>query len=190
MIDRKEQILEAASDLLTTRSYSSFSYQDLSDRLGIRKASIHHHFPTKEALGVALTGRFLETYRSALEEIDRTHEGPWERLEAYLTNAERIRNAGAICSIGILQAEHNVVPETINDGQCKLAALIHSWLTGVLGEGRARGAMEFPGTPEDQALFLLAAIQGGLQNARSAGPELFAIIVSQIGKSLKPKRRS
>ena len=83
MIDRKEQILEAASDLLTTRSYSSFSYQDLSDRLGIRKASIHHHFPTKEALGVALTGRFLETYRSALEEIDRTHEGPWERLEAY-----------------------------------------------------------------------------------------------------------
>ena len=82
------------------------------------------------------------------------------------------------------------MPETINDGQCKLAALIHSWLTGVLGEGRARGAMEFPGTPEDQALFLLAAIQGGLQNARSAGPELFAIIVSQIGKSLKPKRRS
>ena len=38
MINRKEQILEAASDLLTTRSYSSFSYQDLSDRLGIRKA--------------------------------------------------------------------------------------------------------------------------------------------------------
>ena len=42
---RKDQILEVATELVQTRGYSAFSYQDLSDRLGITKASLHHHFP-------------------------------------------------------------------------------------------------------------------------------------------------
>ena len=45
-MDRKEQIVDMASELLQTRSFNSFSYQDLSERLGITKASIHHHFRT------------------------------------------------------------------------------------------------------------------------------------------------
>ena len=49
-MDRKEQILEVATELVQTRGYSAFSYQDLSDRLGITKASIHHHFPSKEEI--------------------------------------------------------------------------------------------------------------------------------------------
>ena len=52
--DRKHDILLAAQDLLQTRGYAGFSYQDLSDRLGIAKPSIHHHFATKEALALAL----------------------------------------------------------------------------------------------------------------------------------------
>ena len=53
-MDRKEQILSVAAELLQTRSFSAFSYQDLSDRLGITKAAIHHHFPSKEGLGKRL----------------------------------------------------------------------------------------------------------------------------------------
>jgi hypothetical protein len=30
--------------LIQTRGYSAFSYQDVADSLGIRKASIHYHF--------------------------------------------------------------------------------------------------------------------------------------------------
>ena len=44
MIDRKEQILDVTAELLLARSFNSFSYKDLSDRLGISKATIHHHF--------------------------------------------------------------------------------------------------------------------------------------------------
>src|SRR6185369_16920377 len=48
------QILDAAETLIQTRSYSAFSYQDIADELGIRKASIHYHFATKADLGVAV----------------------------------------------------------------------------------------------------------------------------------------
>ena len=41
-----EQILDLAETLIQTRGYSAFSYQDIADSLGIRKASIHYHFPS------------------------------------------------------------------------------------------------------------------------------------------------
>jgi len=45
--------VDLAEALIQSRGYSAFSYQDISDRLGIRKASIHYHFPSKTDLGVA-----------------------------------------------------------------------------------------------------------------------------------------
>ena len=79
--DRKEEILEIATELLQARSFSSFSYADLSARLGISKASIHHHFPTKEAMARALVERFRASNRQLLVDLDRQHKDPWQRLE-------------------------------------------------------------------------------------------------------------
>ena len=67
MIDRKPLILDIASELLQTRSYTAFSYQDLSDRLGITKASVHHHFPSKQELLLAIVDRFAERQQRKLE---------------------------------------------------------------------------------------------------------------------------
>src|SRR5512144_3174565 len=61
-----EQILDIAETLIQTRSYSAFSYQDIADALGIRKASIHYHFATKADLGVAVVDRYVERFGSAL----------------------------------------------------------------------------------------------------------------------------
>lgn len=44
--DTKTLLLQEAETLLRTHGYAAFSYADLSERIGIRKASIHHHFPT------------------------------------------------------------------------------------------------------------------------------------------------
>jgi len=52
--DTAEQILDLAETLIQTRGYSAFSYQDIADSLGIRKASIHYHFPSKTDLGIAV----------------------------------------------------------------------------------------------------------------------------------------
>ncbi len=70
-MDRKEQILEVATELVQTRSYSAFSYQDLSDRLGITKASIHYHFRTKEDLGTAVAEKYNTEVRAILDAATR-----------------------------------------------------------------------------------------------------------------------
>ncbi|HXV61062.1 MAG TPA: TetR/AcrR family transcriptional regulator [Vicinamibacteria bacterium] len=181
MHDRKAQILRVASELLLTRSFTSFSYQDLSDRLGIRKASIHHHFPTKDDLLVALTERYRLGQKKRLDEIDANQHTPWEKLEAYLDSITAIMESGnKICPLGSLQAELNLLPEAARDVLRQLYETPKRWLARVLAEGRSTGSMDFEGSPEERAVVLLAALQGGLQIARSQGPREFTTIIKQI----------
>ena len=63
------QILDLAETLIQTRGYSAFSYQDIADSLGIRKASIHYHFPSKADLGVAVVDRYVARFAAGLAEI-------------------------------------------------------------------------------------------------------------------------
>ena len=45
-----QKILDIAQSLVVAGGYNGFSYADISDAIGIRKPSIHHHFPTKAEL--------------------------------------------------------------------------------------------------------------------------------------------
>src|SRR3974390_2000756 len=67
--DTAEQILDLAETLIQTRGYSAFSYQDIADSLGIRKASIHYYFPSKADLGVAVVDRYADRFGAALVAI-------------------------------------------------------------------------------------------------------------------------
>jgi len=187
-VERKEQILNVAAELLQTRSFSSFSYQDLSDRVGITKAAIHHHFPAKEDLGAELADRYYTQAKTALEDIARKHPKPWDRFEGYVGFISEIAQPGnKICPPGILQAEHNVISEGMRQGISRLYQLLVGWLTSVLADGRADGTMHFPGTPDEQATLVRAAIQGALQNARAEGPKKFMTAVRQLKAAMKTK---
>jgi hypothetical protein len=49
-----------------------------------------------------------------------------------------------------------------------------------LDEGRRSGSFPFPGTPRDQAVVVLAAMQGGLQMTRVMDQPVFDSAVSQV----------
>ena len=188
MPDRKTEIIEVAADLLQSGSFSSFSYQDISDILGIRKASIHHHFRTKEDLGVALAEYYREWYKARLDEITKLYDQPWDRLEAYLAVASDIMlSDGKICPAGAFQPEYNVLPERVRTVINGMMQYVRGWLAGVLTRGRSLGTIEFQGQPEAQAALIMAALQGSLQNARSEGPQLYRAVVGQIRAGMKPR---
>ena len=188
MLGRKQEILEVAADLLQTRSFSSFSYQDISDRIGISKASLHHHFPSKEDLAVALADRYAAQTRSALEEISRRYRKPWDQLEAYIAMVSGVRQSGnKICAGGVCQAEHNVIPEGMRERIHRAYEFMVNWLASVLAEGQMQNVMRFPGKPEDQAILIHAAMQGALQNARAEGPKTFTAVVRQLKEGMKGK---
>src|SRR6476469_3227193 len=69
MDDTRAQLLSEAESLIRTRGYAAFSYADLAEKVGIRKASIHHHFPTKEILGATLIDEYLARFEKDLHGI-------------------------------------------------------------------------------------------------------------------------
>ena len=189
MPDRRNDILNTAADLLQTRSFSAISYHDLSERLGITKAGIHHHFPSKDDLGIALADHYYAQTKAALDEIAQTHQKPWDQFNAYMDHISSIQKSGdKICSPGIFQAEHNVISEGMRQGVKRLYHFAVRWITAMLTEGRGQGVMDFSGSPEDQATLIHAALQGALQNARSDDPKRFTAVVRQIKGNMKAQR--
>lgn len=185
MGDRKQQILDTTSEILQTKVFSAFSYQDIADRLGITKAAIHSHYRTKETLGNALLDQYSELTISLHSEAENAGETAWEKFDAYVAALVRIViDENQVCQVTLLQIEHNVIPESMQ----KKVSLIYNnetaWLAKILKQGVDEGAMFFPGSPDDQASLIFAAFQGGMMNARAEGKEIFEKIMRQVTKSM------
>ncbi|MEO9863924.1 TetR/AcrR family transcriptional regulator, partial [Yoonia sp.] len=78
--DTKTALLDSAERAARTRGFDGFSYADLAQDVGIRKASIHHHFPTKAALSAALMERYYNDLKAVCEDIDMSQETGGARL--------------------------------------------------------------------------------------------------------------
>jgi TetR/AcrR family transcriptional regulator len=57
---RREEILDEATQLFAERGYEGTSMADLAERVGLRKASLFHHFASKEVLYAAVLARLIE----------------------------------------------------------------------------------------------------------------------------------
>lgn len=78
-----ERIVDAAEELVQHVGFNGFSYEDISQKVGIRKPSIHHHFQTKVELVVVMTQRYIHRFQMQLEEIESASTSSKERLRAY-----------------------------------------------------------------------------------------------------------
>jgi AcrR family transcriptional regulator len=66
---RNNAILDAAHDLLLQRGYAAMSMDELAAHLGVSKATLYHHYPSKEELALAVV---LRTMRAVGDEISAT----------------------------------------------------------------------------------------------------------------------
>ena len=65
-----ENRLDVAEQLAQTRGYNGFSYADVAAQLGVTKASLHYHFPSKAQLGAALIDRYQTNFGGALRAME------------------------------------------------------------------------------------------------------------------------
>lgn len=79
---RREEIIAEASRLFAERGYEGTSMGDLAERVGLRKASLFHHFPSKDGLYVTVLSQLLDEIREAIVTALRTCGSFAERLDA------------------------------------------------------------------------------------------------------------
>jgi AcrR family transcriptional regulator len=180
--DTRQRILDVAEQLLLQRGYAGFSYQDIAEAVGIRKASIHHHFPAKEDLGAAIVERGRLWLSQSRGPVATDAEGVRRQFDRYLRFFERLVVDGdRLCLGGRLSADLAVLPAPVRDPFREFSADHAAWRTALFEVGQALGVFKRDETPEDQALMLGATVQGAVQVARTRGDaEYFRRIVRQL----------
>jgi len=82
--DARERLLQAAMDLVWSKSYGAVSVDDICQRAGVRKGSFYHFFASKDDLVVAaLEEHWQTTAAPRLDRIFSAAKPPLERLEEY-----------------------------------------------------------------------------------------------------------
>ncbi|CAN7500946.1 TetR/AcrR family transcriptional regulator [Mesorhizobium sp. LjRoot246] len=188
MTSTSEKILDVAQSLIVAGGYNGFSYADISAAIGIRKASIHHHFPTKAELVSVLVDRYRQQAETGLDSLRGQFSSPAEQLQSYLNYWRTcIRDASpSFCVCAMLAGEMQMLPEEVAS---RVRAHFHSlagWLTSVLRAGVEQGLFRLNNRPEEEAQMLMASVHGAMLSARAFGdPGLFTTIVTpQITKLL------
>jgi len=164
-----DRILDVAERLVQVHGFNAFSYADIAAELGIRKASLHHHFPTKAGLGTALITRYHERFGEALAEILGSTDDANARLQAYVRLYGKVLRNKRMCLCGVLAADFETLPSPMRAGVLSFFALNEEWLTRVLEQGRQVGALRFEGPATRIAAFLVSSLEGAMLLARSYG---------------------
>ena len=186
MRDTRAELLQEAETLIRGRGYSGFSYADLSTVVGIRKASIHHHFPTKIDLAVALLHAYRARYAAGLDAIVAASNDGVARIDAYAAFYLQGVEKGLGCLCAALAAELDSLPAGL---RADLAAFFEShvtWLEGVLRQGKANGTIRADVHAPTTARMIIATLEGALMMERvAAGPSGFRGIQTALRASLR-----
>jgi TetR/AcrR family transcriptional repressor of nem operon len=178
--DTSSRILDVAEQLVQRRGFNAFSFQDVADTLGIRKASLHYHFAGKADLGVALAARYGERGLTALGEP--TGDGHRAKLDLFFRPFLSIASQPeSQCLIGVLAAEMGSLPEPMRAEVSRFILALETWLARLLEDGRAKGAFSFAGDAAPLAATMFAALEGGLVTARAGNaPERMERVVAVV----------
>lgn len=167
--DTRRTILRAARELMQTRSYLGFSFQELADRVGIRKASLYHHFPSKEALAVEVFRRDMQRFDEWTASL--AGKPPAEQVLTYIRMFRDLLGAGRrLCLGGALTPGWECIEPALQEQVNRLRRQQLDWLIGVLARVDGLQATGIP--PAQWAAQLFALCQGAMISSRINGREV------------------
>ncbi len=185
-----EEILASAQKLIAAGGYNGFSYADIAAEVGIRKASIHHHFPGKADLVRTLVLRYRERAEVGLAELERNVPEPLELIQAYAGHWARcIEDASfPFCVCAMLASEIPALPKEVAVEVRAFFQSLSAWLASVMERGERQGALNISGPARVEAETFMATVHGAMLSARAYGtPDVFATILGPALQRLKPE---
>lgn len=176
MSDTRQNIMHHAEGLVRTKGANGFSYADLAGKLGIRKASIHYHFPSKSDLLNNLIQSYQMRFMQALEQIETAQNesnfDPKEQLQRFVDLYRQGLTTNQLCLCGMLTLDSEALTASMQQDLDAFFQSIEIWLTRVFEQAQNKKLWELPGTAESEAKALLALVQGAQLIARNAEKEV------------------
>lgn len=179
---KAEEILARAHCLVVAGGYNGFSYADIADAVGIRKASIHHHFPTKADLVGTLVSRHRDAAIAGFEQLELAGS-PREQLRIYADHWKACIGDASMpfCVCALLASELPALPPGVAAEVKAYFRLFSAWLTSVMERGHNAGALTLTYSPRIEAESFMATVHGAMLSARAYDdPAIFGIITDPL----------
>lgn len=178
-----ERIVGEARRLIMTRGYNGFSYADIAEAVGIRKASIHHHFAGKNDLVTAVVEQSRGLIQAQVEQLARAEPEAVEQLRAYAAYWERCiaDDSAPFCVAAMLAAELPSLPDDVAGSVRAHFVELSGWLEHLLAVGVRQGSVSLVRSPKEEADAFMSAIYGAMLSARAFGdPARFVAITETL----------
>jgi TetR/AcrR family transcriptional repressor of nem operon len=167
-MDTKTALLNAAEQAARAFGFDGFSYADLADDIGIRKASIHHHFPTKAALSVALMQRYHADITTACTSITASESTGAGRLKELINlYRQALRGGKSLCLCVSFSASRESLPAEAIAEIGRFRLMLAHWIERVFNAGQNDGTIAHVVDPKSEAAATLSLLEGAQLAARA-----------------------
>jgi TetR/AcrR family transcriptional repressor of nem operon len=155
----KTELLHEASRMLLSKGLNGFSLQELATSLNIKKSSLFHYYPSKNALAVDLYRFYQDAFTTWVKRYE--HLTPEKQIVNYAEKLTTwICEKQRVCPVGALSLEWHLVEPDLQVEIKKLHELQKAWLIKLFKDIDVR----IPKT--DAVMGTMALIQGSIQLAR------------------------
>ncbi|MCJ2133267.1 TetR/AcrR family transcriptional regulator [Methylobacterium sp. J-026] len=140
------------------------SCRDLAADVGIKAASIDHHFASKADLGAAVARRYWQDTAAELDAILAETGDPVRSLQRYPNTFRRsLADGNRLCLCSVMSAEYATLPDVVQREARAFADVNIAWI----GKALVNAKLVDPKDSEARAPAIFAAISGARLLARS-----------------------
>lgn len=172
--NRKRALMDAAATAFAAQGYRATTIRDIAGAVGMLPGSVYYHFPSKEALLLAVYDEAVTGIASRVDAAIAAESDPWARLEAAaVAHMETVLDTSAYAKVMV-----RVLPEDADDAAVALTAARDGY------EARFRSLFAALALPGSLRLMLLGALNGAQVWYRPGG-ETPAAIARTFLRALK-----
>lgn len=171
-MDIRTQILDAATRLFAAQGVGATSLSAIADTVGIRKASLLYHFPSKDALHQSVLDRLLSHWNETLPRLLEAAAGE-DRFDALLDETVRFFVADPDRA-RLLLREALDRPAAM---RTRLREAVRPWMDVIaasIAKGQEHGELRADADPEAYLLQVIHLVVGGIATAQTLGVLLHA----------------
>ncbi|WP_424934781.1 TetR/AcrR family transcriptional regulator [Amaricoccus macauensis] len=187
-MSHREKLLDAGEHAFRETSFSESGINEILASSGVPKGSFYHHFPSKEAFGIAVANRYNEGQVAAAKDcLEDPSRPPIDRLRAFFEGARKDMGTRKFQQ-GCLMC--NLSTELADERPAFQAVLDTHWhnMTAVVAECLAEADLSDLGldhlTPAQAADWLMNAWSGALTRMKVCGnDEPLALFMQSVFKT-------
>lgn len=140
MIAREQAVIETVNKLLATKGYDAMTVDEVADEVGIAKASLYRHFPSKEQLAVAAMVSMIELAVDYINAID-ADLSPLAKLKAVTHWAMRLKLQGEMPNLpsqNSILREQLMNSEAYMNGLMQISDVMGAWIESAQQQGELK----------------------------------------------------